>query len=194
MAIKIGPLTLGRPALVHVIPELGPKPEPEQVSFSGDTTFDDYVAVAKQAGFSNGAMLQAQILRFLQREEMVTYNTERVARYMDSLVARERSLNPKSEERLLWCWRPLREQDKGALVSHTDFWENGAIDQGQYNLPVPMSALQIVAKIAAEFPDVHFYVSDYTSNQPDPFLAVTASGMHFIVVDVWDEPGFRATR
>lgn len=192
MVLKIGPLTIGRRETVIVEPE--PRPEPEKINFGSEgDSFADYAEVAKQIGFSNGAMVQAQLLHFLQREEIVIYKTDRVNRYMDSLVQRENQLNPKGEPKV-WCWKPLRADDVGKLTNHLSDHTNGHISHRQYQNAVPISALKIVAKIAAEFPDAKFYVTDYMSERPDPFLGVTGVGFDFIVVDVWDEPGFRSTK
>src|SRR5436190_8646616 len=103
MTIKIGALTFGRD---KPEPTVALKPEPEKISFGEDTleysSLDEYAATAEKLGFSNGAVLKAQILHFLQREEIVIYNYDRVARYMDSLVDREQWLIKTKRAKLVW--------------------------------------------------------------------------------------------
>lgn len=189
MEFKIGSLTFGRPATAVAVLE-HPKPEPFVAEHAEN--LDDYLAVANKIGFTSGALLHRQLLNFLRREEISIYNSERVARYLDALVLQERKR--RRVPKLQWLWLPLRRQDVKKVRTNVHWYENGAVSEDQYNRPVPLSTLRIVSKIAAEFPQAHFFVSDYQVGRPDPFLAVAAPDVPLIIVDVWDEPDFRLAK
>lgn len=59
-----------------------------------------------------------------------------------------------------------------------------------YRKLVPGSVLQTVATIRESFPDAKFFVSDIEQVK-DPFLLVTFRDTKAVIVDFWDEPGFR---
>ena len=64
---------------------------------------------------------------------------------------------------------------------------------------IPLHALEKLKLIENEFGNqVSFYVSDYTSDVPDPFIMVVPKNIntnvdvkdYIIIFDMWDEPGF----
>lgn len=70
-----------------------------------------------------------------------------------------------------------------------------------YNRLVPLPVLKTIADIAVGFPSVRFIVADRADYQTttivpstrseDPFLAVVGPGIPLMVIERWDEPGFR---
>jgi len=126
--------------------------------------------MAKQIGFEPRELLKEKLMRFLAANGIQTYDYEEVRNY----------LNKTKPERTKWEWIPLRSKDR-----HYE-------SQPRYGRLIPLRALQKVALIEEKFPEssLKFFVSDYVSENPDPFLAVNDGGLNYVVIDVWDEPGF----
>ncbi len=68
----------------------------------------------------------------------------------------------------------------------------GHTESGPYQHPVPLAHLTHALAIKAAFPELEFFVSDYASVKPDPFIMCTHHDGWRIVFGVWDEPGFGA--
>lgn len=171
----------------------------------------EYTKLAIQVGVLPPDMAVEKFKAYLRKAEMPVYQLADVIAYMDEIAARE------SKNKAGWEWRPLRSRDgminfsmrfgtrarnSGVfqrIVPASDYYEYGT---GVYDLPVPLHALQKVAKIEAEFKaaTVSFFVSDYALAPqvpaPDPFLMVvvvnrdTEGAVGRFVIDFWDEPGF----
>lgn len=96
---------------------------------------------------------------------------------------------------LLWGWKPLRESDREVELQwrgrRGEKGQHGRFLQGQrYWRKVPLDVLMLVDALDSEFGDrVSFWVSDYDSPAPDPFLMVAGINMHRVIA-VWDEPDF----
>lgn len=176
-----------------------------------------YEKVAESIGFAPAELVRDQLLEFFEYEGIKRYDYAEVSRWMEK----------KREEAGIenWCWRPLRAKDViddyqwgqphdrhyvggklslwrgeyvgGKWVTQNDgfYWKNWC---PPYDRAVPQHALELVARIEARFGDqVKFFVSDYASANPDPFIMVrpakrnTGGFENFnLVFDVWDEPGF----
>ena len=134
-------------------------------------------------------MIEDAITELMRSVDIPRYATDEVNAYMDRLALADSTY---------WCWRRLNSDQncpsgpdghsiKGKFYGYTD-------DKGEpYSHPIPIEMLRRAGKIAAEFPDSGFFVSDYTSEQPDPFIMCWHPGMKNldrIVFGVWDEPGF----
>jgi len=182
-------MALFKKQTVEVAPEAVVVPVGQKVEksdFSG-VELKEYLAVAEKIGFSNGAVLEAQLREFLAEEGIALYNYNDVA----SFLARKAKDLSTGEEHV-WCWKPLRECDK-LSSGRWSASENGYVSARQYNGPVPYPVLLTVEKIAQRFGNqICFHVSDYESKRPDPFLAVTAPGIGWFIVERWDEPDFRS--
>jgi len=61
-----------------------------------------------------------------------------------------------------------------------------------YTHPIPIDVLRKTQKIIKAFKEdtLHFYVSDYISPKPDPFVLCTTPFGNTYVFAFWDEPGF----
>ena len=171
-------------------PALPEVPQPMRLSAVdlGDATLQQYEQVAQSIGFHNPALLEQQICDFFFRNAICVYPYDKVSAYLDALVEVEKKRRKNRE--LVWCWKSLRKSDVGKLQPTR--WEgNGLIVRQQYAAPVPLQALQLVQKITTRFPKgVYSYVSDIAVPRPDPFLAITAPGLPWFVIDHWDEPAF----
>lgn len=183
------------------VPEVA-RPEPMVIETVAEDAFSEYSALAEQIGFSNPAIERVRMLNFLQREEIPVYDNGRVEEFMNSLVDK---INGKKRKRdtgawnpfyggIVWVWKPLRAIDADA-VSSGGYVDDGYFTARQYDRAVPIDVLKTVAKISTAFPEANFFVTDYATKTPDPFLCVRLPGRseHFVVA-VWDEPDFKLTR
>src|SRR6266481_145307 len=148
----------------------------EKTDFAG-VELKEYVAVAEKVGFVNGAFLTAHLWDFFVEEGIGLYDYAKVYSFLTQKAKLEGSA--EDVEKRIWCWKPLRKSDVNELENHLQWYENGHIArQVQYHGAVPYPVLLTVNKIVQRFGDqVHFYVSDYASKEPDPFLAVTGLGI-----------------
>lgn len=146
----------------------------------------EYLALAEKLGVKAVDVLQARLLAFFAEAGIRVFPYDRVAAYLTGLWG-------EGEYLPAWGWAPLRTADVRKLTS------NGAVDGTilpiAYREPVPMPVLETVDRVLEAFPDddLHFYVSaraeEYRA-KGDPFLALSAAGLPFFVIEVWDEPGF----
>lgn len=101
-----------------------------------------------------------------------------------------------------WVWKAMRDADLKAMAGLQSYPvidaesvdQTGVMDPMQYARRLPVSVLENVKNFLGEVPDANFFISDYVSVKPDPFLMVTtprlfAAGKIW-VIQVWDEPGF----
>ncbi len=159
-----------------------------------------YEKLAESLGFYPAELVRAQLLEFFETEAIDLYDYAQVEAWLTQKKAEAKATH--------WCWRPLRAKDVitgymwGVNASNyrDGFYRESADCCRPYERLVPMHALQKVAKIETKFGDrVKFFVSDYASLKPDPFImvrpALRESGginLYHFVFDVWDEPGFGA--
>jgi hypothetical protein len=139
---------------------------------------DEYFELAGKVGLDSPAVIDVLFRRFLQREEIAVYPLDKVNAFMDWNLAREKKR--LYEDRLRWVWKALRNEDCVVTLQ-------------VYNKPVPMSALQMVARcLEFDIPDkLYFEVTDYEVPKPDPFLSVSLKGgRERYVIHHWDEPYF----
>lgn len=160
----------------------------KEVGFGSETELEEYLEVADEFELSGRAMENVKLKKFFKNNMISIYDYRRVAAYLLSKT-------PSGKD---WRWLPLREQDKGkgwelGTSYYNERWVyNGEIDSRIYAHAVPYPVLLTARKIAKEFGDkVAFYVSDYVSPNPDPFLAVKTLNSDMFVIEKWDEPGFR---
>ena len=162
----------------------------EKSDFAG-VELKKYVTVAEKIGFVNGALLSAQLRDFFAEEGISLYDYNKVSSFLAEKTKIERTKTNKRY--LVWCWKPLRMSDLNQLTNNVPWGENGGISSELYHGAVPYPVLLTMEKIAQRFGDqVRFYVSDYASVNPDPFLAVSGIGIDFFIVERWDEPNFRS--
>lgn len=141
----------------------------------------EYRELAKSVGFRPAALRIAEFEEFLEREFIEVYPLESVTRYMDTLM---HNLVLQTGRNFHWQWYPLRDVD---VKNSANEW---AMPYRHY---VPMPVLETALRIAEAFPDVSFFVTDYSEKKPDPFLAASPDGgVTLYVVERWDEPGFRS--
>ncbi len=162
-----------------------------------------YDEIAKKLGFEPAELIRAQLLAFFKDEGIKLFPYEDVNQWM---IKKRKEAGAD-----LWCWRPLRPKDviTEYLWGTTDRgkYEDGFYDKGHwecrpYGRLVPQNILEMVAKIEKVFGDkVKFFVCDYASADPDPFImvrpAVCDDGTdeddpYKLVFGAWDEPGFES--
>lgn len=157
-----------------------------------------YDEVAEKIGFIPAELTRTQLLEFFRAEGINLYDYDQVNKW---LAAKKKEANATH-----WCWRPLREKDIVSMYGwgyangdYTDgFYYPSQAGCRLYDRLVPLHALEKVEKIKAKFGDrVKFFVSDYASPKPDPFIMVRTTAYftgtaaeYFLIFDAWDEPGF----
>jgi hypothetical protein len=165
-----------------------------------DTELAEYVKVAKRIQFTPPDLLRHRLVQFMLENNIEVYPLAIVEKYLDSKFGIPSYPPSESGWEPKWSWHPLRSADVGKLTIITDNERslNGQIEKGQsYRKIVPLPVLETVDRIATHFagsePALHFYVADAAvpSEEKDPFLAVTAMGIEFLVIERWDEPSFR---
>jgi len=172
--------------------EVGPKPERSALRPALDPgELKRYARLAKKVGFKpEPSWIRNQEFEiFLFERQMMTYDVQQVHVYLTQLAA--------NEERT-WQWVPLREKDTATQCQyqlvrfeHAIGADVGDISRMTYQHIIPLAVLQTVETILTEFPDIHFFVSDYQVPRPDPFLAAAFPHCLFHIVEMWHEPGFK---
>lgn len=160
-----------------------------------------YERTCEAIGFEPASLLHARILSFFKANGIRVFNYEDVSAYM---------VEKAEAEDKIWHWRPLRSVD---VVTDWDWGANRLGNFGQhisidgwkahdyysarvkacrtYHREVPLRVLGTVEQIHKEFGDkVNFFVTDYSSPNPDPFIGIIVRDMERIVFDYWDEPDF----
>lgn len=148
-----------------------------------------YLRTAKEIGFEPAQLLEARLLAFFRRSSIPIYPYQRVVEYLVTKAPRDSIV----------VWRPLRNIDKpsgwgwqgiNGRHGHGHYWDEWPCRS--YGHLVPLRVLATVEQIEREIGRnrLHFFVSDYASSRPDPFILVTARDMDRYVFDAWDEPGF----
>lgn len=173
---------------------------------------EEYVALAKRLGVTLPKVItKLDLAQILIQENISAYDYRKVAAYMNRIT-------PSGKN---WQWKPLR------AVDYEHSWRNlsfdrppvadGSFCEAVYDKAVPYPVLLTVDKIEQATKDVPsslkpaFFVTDYVSKNPDPFLMVCVPGNHDItdpladnwrrrvvpipervfVIERWDEPSFR---
>ncbi len=143
-----------------------------------------YVALCQKIHAETPAVRMLQLRQFLVERGIPEYEVSQVHQYLRGLVA-------KIGNYVCYTWKPLREEDKNTRFR---WWWGGGnrceLSDTLYHKLVPHSVLQTVAIILEALPDAKFFVS-HISEVKDPFLLVTFTDVDPVVVDFWNEPGFR---
>ncbi len=165
-------------------PWASPEPVPAGPPPEGETAPqpdapDAYIALATELGIESAAVDEQRLRKAICELGLMVYDYDKVDAWLT------RKANEKSGgTRYRWTWKGLREKDR-----------TGMSTSPVYPHAVPMPVLLTVQKLSEEVDTAMFFVSDYEAVVPDPFLAVTTRAMHaenkFLVVERWDEPGFR---
>ncbi len=144
-----------------------------------------YLELARSINLDSAATDEIRLTEAILHQGLTVYDAHLVDEYLTD-KAEAISVNTR------WVWKALRKVDEP---------ERGAQDLNGimvlstvYRHPVPATALAKVKELLDEMPDASFFVSDYETVKPDPFLIVTTkrlmeAGKGFII-DQWDEPGF----
>lgn len=113
---------------------------------------------------------------FLRESGIGVYPRDKVTAYMNSQFRH-------------WRWFKLKADDH---VTH----EDGYPQRRVYLEPIPLAVLMRIDEIFAKFPDAIFEIAaeeDSLSLHSDPFLSVRlADHQERIVIERWNEPGFRS--
>lgn len=165
----------------------------------GGAELAKYVALAEKAKFAPPELLQHRLTQFFMDNQIEIYPYNSVVRYLDHKFGAPRKISKYPYFQPGWSWHPLRVEDDGKLITPiVRSTQNGYIEKGRtYRKIIPAPVLETVDLIASHFagstPSLHFYVSDVAvpHKELDPFLAISAVGINFIVVERWDEPAFR---
>jgi len=172
-------------------PVVRPVPITEWVVLEEDS-FENYSSLAKEIGFKPSVLVREQLSLFLYENGIARFNYKEVKAWLKS-----KRIEAGKD---FWCWCPLREED---VVDHQwGKWKKDGSYRKEYCAPydkiIPLQAMNLIKKIQDVFQeDVCFFVSDYPSVVPDPFLMVRTRGNedikgndHLFVIAMWDEPGF----
>lgn len=178
------------------------KPLPLSVRPDKIEKIDEYLSLAESleiASLDRGAVLQRAVADFLWENDVEMYDYNQMKNYMTSLAEKENTL---------WHWRPLRDKDIPKDGSGTpdscwgwnhdsnahDYYWKTKWECRTYDKIVPFEILKNVKLLNDKFPGkLHFFVTDYKSASPDPFIIACARDMGKIIFGVWDEPGFFKT-
>lgn len=185
--------------LDEIVEETKKKPFSIPVVKSEDD-LTEYEKLAGEIDFSPGKLLERRFLDFLAENGIEVFDYIEVDKYLRN--------EAEKAKKKRWVWRPLREKDKpdftwsgyilqGYLISYVQDSEgNGSYfnqpEWRPYSRIVPFNILKLVKLIEGEFGDsLKFFVSDYSSAHPDPFLMATAFDIDRIIFAMWDEPSFK---
>lgn len=174
-----------------------PKPEvPRPVALVATTNepmLAEYAETAKELGFAPAALVEARLRAFLREQGVRVYGTEDVGDYLGAMFPDEK----RWPYDLGWQWHPLRQRDLDLTlrlrVERDGYWRD-RVSGRVYQQAVPLPVLYTIQSIEAKFPDagLGFYVSGKAEPaSDDPFLMVMRLGMAPLVIERWDEPGFR---
>jgi len=143
----------------------------------------DYLDLAEDVAYCPPELLRGLLYNFLRQKRIKIYKYDEVDKWLVKKA--------KESEVVNWYWRPLRIKDK--------LEKNNSLSCEVYDKLIPLHALEKLKLIENEFGNqVSFYVSDYTSDVPDPFIMVVPKNIntnvdvkdYIIIFDMWDEPGF----
>jgi hypothetical protein len=155
----------------------------------------EYARIAQAIGWNSNAVFELKVRNFLDREGIDIYPYDKVETYLDDQFGHWSEWCNYGRK---WLWRPLRDVDFGLHLSRDLEERNGSILSHQtdsYDGAIPFPVLVTVEKLATQFPDLKFYVSDVPNQkdrpQDDPFVGIAARGMQLLVIERWDEPSFR---
>ena len=161
---------------------------PRAVKVGGDAEeITAYANLCQRIRAETPAVQMLRLQHFLAEQGILAYDSIEVRQHLSKLCGETKRYN----------WHPLREEDGG--VSFRWYWGDERCASSSspsihlYGEVVPSSVLETVEKIVEKFPDAKFFVSAI-SDVKDPFLGVTFPGQVLIIVEVWDEPGFRPVR
>ena len=161
---------------------------------------DYYNEIAESLDFVPTELTRARLLGFFEADGIKLYDYSQVKAWLTGKKEQAKATH--------WCWRPLRKKDipndQWGWNQESRKWEDGFYLNNwtccPYDRLVPTHALEKIVKIKARFGDrVKFFVSDYASPNPDPFVMVRpampipegiAADEYLLIFDVWDEPGF----
>ena len=176
-------------------PAVPERPRRQKIRYEEPDEVESYVTLCKEIGAETPAVRMLQLRQFLAERGIPEYNGHQVHQYLLHL-AKTQVEETGLVQRIFWY--PLRKDDLGDQHPLWYAWGDVAgmavFIQYQsntlYHKLVPASALGTVQTILKAFPDAKFFVSDI-AQVADPFLAVTIPGQALMIVDFWDEPGFR---
>lgn len=184
---------LDKPVVEEVKNTIGP-PIPI-IEVAGDVQWiEEYSNLSDYIGFDSPALKFAKLKTLLANKNIPIYDIQHVIKYL---------MSKRTDVKYLVKWAPLRKGDMSHCCIPSIVYEpstnsysgrfHGHFDDGRlfpYEKAVPMSVLNTVKTIMDEFAEARFFVSDIKLVQ-DPFLAVGFDGTELLVVDFWDEPGFK---
>lgn len=201
--------TFVRPDLEHVKLEsvaVGERQKPEGRPMPREVGslegFEQYLKRANAIGYQPSAshVVYERLKIVVAENNILVYDAKAVDDWLHLSVKKEKKRG------LTMVWKPLR----GALDPNTtrslrdvryqfekrnssSTW--GRIDwYRRYEKIIPEAVLSTAEVISRNFKEedpLYFFVSDYEVVLPDPFLAVAIPGFPFVIVDFWDEPGFK---
>jgi hypothetical protein len=190
--VKKETINIPEPIIQHPegnIPELGVSLETQKL----------YMEEAEKLGFKPSALIHSQLIQFCELEAIKIYRYSEVDKWLRYKIQEE-------PNKTFWCWRPLRNKDiMENKIWGVDGWGMGCkhgfyTSKSPYCTPypnlVPLKTLNLVSKLENRFgDDIKFFVSDYSSEKPDPFIMALINindggSKNCVIFDCWDEPGF----
>lgn len=156
-----------------------PMPAPMPVASVSAPQLEDideaaYLELSQRAGFDGAEVVMRRraqerdrtaFRRFLSENGICVYDADTVWNYMNSITPNGFG----------WMWVSTRRVENG-------YW---------YVKPIPTPVLMTMAKIRERYPEARFDVTDIQRMpKGDPFLRVDIHG-ETLIIERWDEPGFR---
>lgn len=208
-----GAKSKGKPELAHVAVEsvaLGKRqaplgrPLPDSSAVVGE--LEAYVKRAAAIDYQPDPMsiLYEKLKIVIAKNNILVYDSKAVCEWMTKMARKE-------GPRMVWVWKsltkPLNKLISDVAVRHDISYQHrfydrdaqnsmGAVlQEARYTKVIPEAVLATAETILKHFDQkkepVVLLVSDYEVAQPDPFLAAAVPGHPFLIVDFWDEPGFK---
>ena len=150
---------------------------------------DEYLALAHGlniASATRGLVLQHEVADFLWEHDIEMYDYDDVVNFLGEVAPKGNNV----------YWRPLRDVDVTSDYNIGNKDDPGYYDDKEWNCRtydkiIPIEILRNVKLLVEKFGDkLQFFVSDFASPNPDPFIMATARDMTCFVFGVWDGPGF----
>lgn len=173
------------------------RPQRQKISPMGThEELEGYAALCKEIGAETPAVRLLQLQQFLAERGIPEYDGWQVHQY---LIHQAKMRKKATGQNQTIFWYPLRKDDTGDQHPLWFAWNdvgNGVsieylpVKDTIYYKLVPGSVLETARTVHHAFPDAKFFVSDIAKLQ-DPFLAVNIPGQELLIIDFWDEPGFR---
>jgi hypothetical protein len=169
-----------------------PVPEPKAADL-GAMPEAHYIKTAMVAGLAESAtVIMARLREVLADRSLYVYDMESVETYLDKHFGGDH--NNQYTDRC-WTWQAVSPDDAVIDLNRHGGWANGCVlKRERYQGAVPLPVVETIHALREAIPSLKFFISGESDRMPagDPFLAVWHPSLaDLVVVERWDEPGFR---